>query len=47
MAERDCIEIGQIVQHGQEIKGFRVLFSVIVGADLVDFQELGDGGEIA
>lgn len=43
-AERDSIVIGQIVQHGQEIEGFWVPFSVIVGTDLVVFQELGDEG---
>ena len=43
-AERDSIVIGQIVQHGQEIEGFWVPFSVIVGTDLVAFQELGDEG---
>ena len=46
-AERDSIVIGQIVQHGQEIEGFWVPFSVIVGTDLVGFQELGDEGVIA
>ena len=46
-AERDSIVIGQIVQHGQEIESFRVPFSVIVGTNLVAFQELGDEGKIA
>lgn len=45
-AERDFIDIGQMVQHGQEIEGFRVPFSVIVGTDPVAFQELGDEGKI-
>ena len=47
MQQRDSIVIGQIVQHGQEIEGFRVPFLVIVGTDLVGFQELGDEREIA
>ena len=46
-AERNSIEIGQIVQHGQEIEGFRVPFSVIVGTDLIAFEKLGDEGDIA
>lgn len=45
--KRNSIDIGQMVQHGQEIEGFRVPFSVIVGTDLVAFEKLGDEGEIA
>ena len=36
-----------MIQHGQQVEGFWVPFSVIIGADLVAFQELGDEGEIA
>ena len=39
--------IGQVVQRSQEIEGFRVPFSVIVGTDLVAFEKLGDEGDIA
>ena len=46
-AKGDPVEVGQVIQHGQEVEGFRVPFSFIIDSDLVAFQELGDKGEIA
>lgn len=42
----DFVEPGQIIQHSQQIEGFRIPFLFVVGSNLVAFQKLHEEGNV-
>lgn len=46
-AKGNAVELGQVIQHGQEVETFRIPLLFVVGTDLVALQKLGDEGDIA